>query len=82
MTTKIDSSKYVMPFGKYKGIKLTDPINLKTVDKNGEDKETGKLYLQWLVTNEWFKNADVIQEVLDGKCNKKEGKSFKFSTFQ
>ena len=64
----MNSDNYVMPFGKYKMMKLNDIIKIKTVDKDGQDKQTGLLYLQWLITQDWFKHKDIVNEVIS-KCN-------------
>ena len=64
----MNSENYIIPFGKYKSMKLVDVIKIKCVDKNGEDKQTGLLYLQWLVTQDWFRHKDIVNDVLS-KCN-------------
>ena len=48
MTFQITSDSYVFQFGKFKGYKAVDVAALITVDKNGNDKPTGLLYLEWL----------------------------------
>ena len=59
------ADSYVLKFGKFKNFKALDIAKIKTVDKNNEEKPTGLLYLQWLVTQEWFKHKDTIQEILN-----------------
>ena len=62
---------YVLKFGKYKGYKAVDVAALITVDKNGNDKHTGLIYLEWLCEQEWFKHKDIVLEVV----RKAKGKS-------
>ena len=62
---------YVLKFGKYKGYKAVDVAELITVDKNGKDKPTGLIYLEWLCEQEWFKHKDIVLEVV----RKAQGKS-------
>ena len=65
MTFQITSDSYVFQFGKFKGYKAVDVAALITVDKNGNDKSTGLLYLTWLVEKaDWFKHKDIIEEVI------------------
>ena len=64
----MNSENYIIPFGKYKSMKLIDVIIIKCVDKNGQDKQTGLLYLQWLVTQDWFRHKDIVNDVIS-KCN-------------
>lgn len=65
MTTNITAENYVFKFGKYKNMLLTDVANFKSVDKKGNMKKTGLQYLKWLVQQDWFKNTDIINEVIN-----------------
>ena len=65
MPSSITPESYVLKFGKYKGYKAVDVAALITVDKNGNDKPTGLLYLTWLVEKaDRFKHKDIIEEVI------------------
>ena len=55
---------YILPLGKYKGMRLTDVVNLTLVDKDGKDKEVGKQYLIWLCKQSWFRDTEIVQKVL------------------
>jgi len=61
----LQAERYVMPFGKFKGMKLIDIVKIVTVDKNGDEKQTGLIYLEWLTKQEWFKNNNIVQHVID-----------------
>ena len=71
MPSSITPESYVLKFGKYKGYKAVDVSVLITVDKNGNDKHTGLIYLEWLCEQEWFKHKDIVLEVV----RKAQGKS-------
>ena len=71
MTFQITSDSYVFQFGKFKGYKAVDVAALITVDKNGKDKPTGLIYLEWLCEQEWFTHKDIVLEVV----RKAQGKS-------
>ena len=61
---KLTPEKYVMAFGKYKNMRAVDVADIYNVDKNGEDKPVGLLYLQWLVDQDWFKHKDIVNEII------------------
>ena len=69
--SKFTAETYVMPFGKYKSMKINDIINIKTVDKNNEERQTGIIYLQWLCSDkcDWFRHKDIVNEVLSKSNN-------------
>ena len=55
---------YVMQFGKYRNMRAIDVANIYEVDKNGEDKPKGLLYLQWIAQQEWFKPTNIIEQII------------------
>ena len=57
---------YIMPLGKYKGMYIKDILHLKTVNKKGEEVDTGRYYLDWLTKPEqsWFRDVDLINKLL------------------
>ena len=58
------SYNYIMPLGKYKSMKLNDIINIKSIDKNGDEKRTGVLYLKWIIKQDWFRHKDIVSKAL------------------
>ena len=66
------AENYVMKFGKFKGMKLVDILKIVTVDKNGNEKLTGLLYLQWLINQEWFKHKDLVKNVIQSISDEEE----------
>ena len=77
----MNSENYIMPFGKYKSMKLIDVMHIKIIDKNGDEKRTGELYLKWLINQDWFKHKDIVSEALaknnineDKRVNKNQKK--------
>ena len=72
MTT---TNPYVLPFGKYKSMYACDVALLTTVDKNGNDKNVGLSYLQWLChpNQSWFRDTEIIKKIIeDAKTNMPE----------
>lgn len=56
---------YVMKFGKYKNMRAVDIADIYEVDKNGDDKPVGILYLKFLVEKcDWFKHKDIIEQII------------------
>ena len=83
-TFKITPESYVFKFGKYKDMKAVDVAKIYTVDKNGQEQPKGMKYLEWSCAPEqnWFKHADIIQQVINNAKNpiaepKKEGREEK-----
>ena len=65
MSNKVISpEKYILAFGKYKNMRAVDVAQISVVDKAGNDKPTGLLYLEWLCEQEWFKHKDIVFEVI------------------
>ena len=64
MTPRIAAEKYILPLGKYKGMYATDVLRLVIVDKNNSEKRVGEQYLSWLIKQSWFRDTEIIQEVL------------------
>ena len=64
MTSKFTPENYVMPLGKYRGMRAVDVSKLYTVDKNGEDVDSGVKYLTWLIQQNLFKHADIIRAII------------------
>ena len=62
MTETISPENYVMPFGKYKQMRAIDVADIYQVDKDGNDKPVGLMYLQWLVDQDWFKHKDILKK--------------------
>ena len=60
----ISPEKYILAFGKYKNMRAVDVAQISVVDKAGNDKPTGLLYLEWLCEQEWFKHRDIVNEVI------------------
>jgi|GEM_PF-4561590 len=56
---------YVMPFGKYRQMRAIDVSEIYQVDKDGNDKPVGLMYLQWLVKQDWFKHKEIIQQIIE-----------------
>ena len=65
MTDSITQDNYVLHFGKYKNFRANDVADITTVGKDGTDKYVGLEYLKWLVKQEWFKHASVVQSIID-----------------
>ena len=59
------SEDYVMPFGKFKGMRAVDIAEIYIVDKNGVDQPTGLKYLEWLVLQPWFKHTEIITSIIE-----------------
>ena len=56
---------YVMRFGKYKNMKAVDIAEIYEVDKNGNDKPVGLMYLKFLVEKcDWFRHREIIEQVI------------------
>ena len=55
---------YIMPFGKFKGMRVADILKIVIVDKNGLDQQTGLKYLNWLCAQDWYKNKEIIQKII------------------
>ena len=61
----LNIEKYVMPFGKYRKMRAVDVAKIFEVDKDGKDKPVGLNYLKWIVTQDWFRNTDIIKQIID-----------------
>ena len=67
------TNQYVLPFGKYKSMYASDVALLTTVDKNGNDKNVGLIYLEWLTRQAWFRDTEIITKVIqEAKTNMSE----------
>ena len=65
MQDYLKPENYVLRFGKYNKLRAVDVLHITEVDKNGEDKPAGLLYLKWLVEKaDWFKHKEIIQQIL------------------
>ena len=62
--TDLKPESFILPFGKYKSMRAIDVVNITQVDKNGDDKPVGLLYLKWLVSQDWFRNTDIIKQII------------------
>ena len=69
MTSEISPEKYIMPFGKYKGMYASDVAQITVVDKSGNDKSVGLNYLQWIVKQDWFTHKETIQKIIKNNDN-------------
>ena len=73
MTTKIAPDQYVLKFGKYKDMKAVDVAEIYKVNKDGEDVPVGLNYMIWLCEQDWFKHADILQQIIENaKSNMSE----------
>ena len=62
---KISPDQYVFRFGKYRNMKAVDIADIYEVDKNGNDKPVGLMYLKFLVEKcEWFRHSEIIEQVI------------------
>ena len=59
------TNQYVLPFGKYKSMYASDVALLTTVDKNGNDKNVGLIYLEWLTKQAWFRDTEIIKKIIE-----------------
>ena len=41
-------------------MRAVDVAEIYTVDKDGNDKPVGLMYLEWLRLQDWFKHADIL----------------------
>ena len=77
-TKALTPESYVFRFGKYKNMRAADVAELYEVDKNGDDKPVGLLYLQFLVEKcDWFRHKDIIEQIIKGAvdcCSGDDGK--------
>ena len=64
MSTIISPQRYILPFGKYRGMYASDIAQLTVVDKNGDDKPVGLLYLQGLSEQDWFKHKEILTQII------------------
>ena len=62
MTSKPES--YVMPLGKYKGMFLKDVVNIRIIDKSGQEKKEGIRYLRWLCNQDWYHHKQIVEQVI------------------
>ena len=77
--------EYIMPFGKFKNMRIVDVAEICQVDKNGVDKCVGLHYLKWLCDQDWYRHKDIVEQVIkqaeenmtepEGDPKKKESKS-------
>ena len=73
MTSKITPQEYVLRFGKYKNQRACDVAEIYTVDADGNDKPVGLMYLEWLCEQDWFKHANILQQIIENaKSNMSE----------
>ena len=65
MNSTVTPERYVMKFGKYKNMKAVDIAAIYEVDKNGNDKPVGLMYLKFLVEKcDWFRHREIIEQVI------------------
>ena len=48
----------------YKNYRAIDVAQIYVVDKDGNDKPVGLMYLSWLCKQDWFKHKDIIEKVI------------------
>ena len=60
---------YVLQFGKYKSMRAVDVAELYIVDKNGNDQPVGLKYLEWLSGQSWFRDTDIVKQIIDNAKN-------------
>ena len=63
--TNNDPSTYILKFGKYKNTLAVDVADIQTVNKKGEYENTGLKYLQFLCKQDWFKQVDIVQTIIE-----------------
>ena len=65
--SKMDVSKYIMPFGKYNGFKAVDVAEMYKVNpKTGLEEAVGLKYLHFLVEKcDWFRDTEIIKKVIE-----------------
>ena len=65
-TKALTPESYVFRFGKYKNMRAADVAELYELDKNGDDKPVGLLYLKFLVEKcDWFRHKDIIEQIIN-----------------
>ncbi len=81
MSTIKNPEDYVMPFGKFKGLRAVEVVKVVIADKNGVDQPIGLKYLEWLCEQDWFKDTQIIRQVIvnnemeeDSEPKKKQSK--------
>ena len=55
---------YILRFGKYKNYRAIDVAQIYVVDKDGNDKPVGLMYLSWVCKQDWFKHKDIVEQVI------------------
>ena len=87
-TNQLSPDSYVMKFGKYKGMLITDIANIRIIDKNNKERKEGLRYLKWLcktqkiveqVISQYIDDDDEKEEVKPKLPKKKEPKEPKAS---
>ena len=69
-TNQLSPDSYVMKFGKYKGMLITDIANIRIIDKNNKERKEGLRYLKWLCeTQDWFKHKSIVEQVISQYIN-------------
>ena len=63
--SQIDPSCFILQFGKYKNMLAIDVADIQTVNNKGEYENTGLKYLQWVVDQDWFKQTDIVQSIIE-----------------
>ncbi len=64
-TNQLSPDSYVMKFGKYKGMLITDIANIRIIDKNNRERKEGLRSLKWLCeTQDWFKHKSIVEQVI------------------
>ena len=62
---KISPDQYIFKFGKYQNFRAIDVAEMYKVNpKTGEDEPIGLKYLRYLVDQSWFKDTDIIKEII------------------
>ena len=80
-TKALTPESYVFRFGKYKNMRAADVAELYELDKNGDDKPVGLLYLKFLVEKcDWFRHKDIIEQIIN-EISKANLSIKKLSTF-
>ncbi len=65
MSTQVTADNFVLRLGKYKGMLCKDVAKISIIDeKSGIKKDEGLRYLKWLVQRDWFRQVDLVTQII------------------
>ena len=70
--SQIDPSCYILKFRKYKQMLAVDVVDIQIVNKKGEYENIGLKYLQFLCKQDWFKQVDIVQSIIEDYLQEKD----------